>query len=267
MSRSSGRVTKRSNSSLRQSLRGRDRIALPARVPHTGRHLYKSDARYPVTAPDRQSARSVVLDGLDRLRAAFPLEARLHSANDALRRDYCTVLNHWIRGRAPAATLLAPERLAALQKLDAVVPDAQALGCYPFSARATGITVHWPVGPATGTAATMCAAMCAIDALAVARLVRAAVRIDSSCEHCGQALAVRVEANGGLDHDQAERAQVVWLTHRSGQTSCSQWLCRRIRFVCNDCHPAEGGTRLTLPQAAAIGNAFFAFQQQFLDTP
>jgi hypothetical protein len=216
-----------------------------------------------VTAIDRQSARSVVLDGLDRLRAAFPLEARLLNADDALRGDYRTVLNHWIRGQVPPAALLPPERLAALQQLDAVVPDAQALGCYPFSARATGITVHWPATTATGTAA----AMCAIDALAVARLVRAAVQIDSGCEQCGQTLSVRVEANGGLDHDQAERAQVAWLTHRSGQTSCSQWLCRRIRFVCNDCHPAEGSTRFTLPQAAAIGNAFFAFQQQFLDVP
>lgn len=212
-----------------------------------------------MTATDRQSARSVVLDGLDRLRAAFPLEARLQDADDALRRDYRSVLNHWIRGQAPPAALLPPERLAALQEIDAIVPGTEALGCYPFSASATGITVRWPAGAA--------AAMCAIDALAVARLVRAAVQIDSGCEQCGQALTVRVEANGGLDHDQAERAQVVWLAHRNGQTSCSQWLCRRIRFVCNDCYPAEGGARFTLPQAAAIGNAFFAFQRQFLDTP
>lgn len=216
-----------------------------------------------MTAIDRQSARSVVLDGLDRLRAAFPLQSRLHNADETLRHDYRTVLNHWIRGQAPAAALLAPDRLAALQRLDAVVLEAEALGCYPFSAGTTGITVQW----LAGTATVRCAAMCAIDALAVARLARAAVQIDSSCEHCGQALTIRVEANGGLDHDQAERAQVLWLAHRGGQTSCSQWLCRRIRFVCAGCHPAEGGTRFTLPQAAAIGNAFFAFQQQLLDTP
>jgi len=221
-----------------------------------------SDTRHPVTAIDRHSARSVVLDGLDRLRAAFPLEARLRGVDEALRRDYRTVLAHWVSGRVPPAALLAPDRMAALQKLDAVVPEAGGLGCYPFSAGATGITVHWPLGAATA----MCAAMCAIDALAVARLVRAAVQIDSSCEHCGRALAVRVEANGGLEHDQAERAQVLWLAHRNDRASCSQWLCRRIRFVCSDCPPAAGA-RFTLPQAAAIGNAFFAFQQQLLDPP
>lgn len=212
-----------------------------------------------MTVIDRQSARNVVLDGLERLRAAFPLESRLLGADAALQRDYASVLDHWVRGRAPATTLLAPEQLAALRKLDAVVPDAGSLGCYPFSASATGITARWPAGSA--------AAMCAIDALAVARLVRATVQIESPCEHCGQTLTVRVEANGGLEHDQAERAQVLWLAHSDNRTSCSQWLCRRIRFVCNDCHPAEGGTRFTLPQAAAIGNAFFAFQQQLLDTP
>jgi hypothetical protein len=106
--------------------------------------------------------------------------------------------------------------------------------------------------------------MCAIDALAIARLARAAVRIDATCTVCGTTIILHVEENGGLDHDQVEMAHVIWQDAGTTHTSCSQGLCRSIRFLCRACPPPECGEHFTLPQAAAIGNAFFRFQSALL---
>jgi hypothetical protein len=204
---------------------------------------------------ERGQARSAVLEGLARLRAAFPLEARLQNAGRPLRLDYGRVLAHWLRAAPPPLSLLDATTLSALQDVDAVVPDAGQLGCYPFSARPTGITVTWPAGTVQ--------AMCAIDALAVARLARARTAIASTCVACGTGITCTVEDDGSLEHDQADRARVLWQTTCHDPGPCSTSLCRNIRFLCNDCVPAAGPS-YTLPQAAAIGNAFFAFQQLLL---
>lgn len=208
------------------------------------------------TAEARTAARTAVVDGLEKLRAAFPLEARVRGASPAAQAAYGNVLHTWLRATAPQAVGLAPDALAELLKLDALVEEPSGLGCYPFSARDTGIAVRLAGGTVN--------AMCAIDALAVARLTGATTRIDGRCETCGAALAVQVEANGGLDHDQTEVARVVWFRACGTHNSCSQSLCRNIRFLCPTCEPASPGDVYTLPQATAIGNAFFAFQAAFV---
>ena len=205
---------------------------------------------------NRTLARTAMLDGLARLRAAFPLEARLHAAGEMLRQEYGRVLAHWLNATIPPHSLLDRDALAGLQQLDAVVPDTAGLGCYPFSARVTGIVAELPAGRVP--------AMCAIDALAIARLARTRTTIAAHCVACGAALGCRVEDNGALDHDQAERARVVWQASGHEAGSCSASLCRTIGFLCNDCAPPANSLLYTLPQAAAIGNAFFAFQQVLL---
>jgi hypothetical protein len=107
-------------------------------------------------------------------------------------------------------------------------------------------------------------AMCAIDALAIARLARARTRIDAACTSCGAALAFEVEENGSLDHDQVEMARVIWQHADDIHTSASHGLCRRILFLCRACPVAQTGEHFTLPQATAIGNAFFGFQSALL---
>ena len=206
---------------------------------------------------DRAAVRAAVVDGLERLRAAFPLEARVRGASRAAQAAYGQALQQWLRAAPPTTRAMAADALAELLKLDAFVEEQFGLGCYPFSARDTGITVQL----ATGTVN----AMCAIDALAVARLAGTVTRIDSHCQTCGTAVACRVEANGGLDHDQADAARVVWFRACGPHDSCSQSLCRNIRFLCPRCEPAGAGDVFTLPQAAAIGNAFFAFQTTFVN--
>jgi len=143
-----------------------------------------------------------------------------------------------------------------LARLDAIVPEKYGLGCYPFSARDTGILVTLPAGAVN--------AMCAIDALAVARVAGVAVQVHAACETCGTPVSCRVQENGGLDHDQADRARVFWQGACATEGSCSQGLCRNIRFLCAACAAPGAGDVYTLPQAAAIGNAFFGFQQALL---
>ena len=146
--------------------------------------------------------------------------------------------------------------LAALVALDAVVAEEQELGCYPFSTTDTGIRVALSGG--------MVNAMCAIDALAIARLVRVRTRIEATCTTCAASIVFHVEENGSLDHDQADRAHVVWRHMATAHTSCSEGLCRHIRFLCPACPAPETGEHFTLPQAAVMGNAFFRFQSALL---
>jgi hypothetical protein len=210
-----------------------------------------------VTAPqDRSDAKTRVLDGLARLRAAFPLEQRVLVAEPAARAAYALLLRHWLRAQPPPDATIDATLLAQLARLDAVVPEEHGLGCYPFSSVDTGIRVTLPAGTVH--------AMCAIDALAIARLARAHTHIDATCATCGTAIACRVEENGSLDHDQAEMARVVWQPAGDPQTSCSRGLCRQIRFLCRACPESHAGACFTLPQAAAIGNAFFRFQSALL---
>jgi len=212
-----------------------------------------------MTAPpvtDRQSLRMAVLDGLARLRTEFPLETRLQQALPELRQVYGQILAQWLQAMVPQTATFDTTVLQALQQLDAVTVGPEGIGCYPFSAQSTEITVQMPRGAVQ--------AMCAIDALAIARLANATTRIVSDCVSCATPLTLRVETNGGLDHDQADLAHVVWRHATEHHASCSRGLCRGIRFLCTRCAPPDSGTCLSLPQAAAIGNAFFAFQRALL---
>ena len=205
---------------------------------------------------DPTPAQAWVLDGLAHLRMAFPLEQRVHSAAPAARAAYTELLRHWLRALPPLGAAIDDDLLAQLAHLDAVVPEEHAIGCYPFSSVDTGIRVTLPAGTVN--------AMCAIDALAIARLAHAHTQIDAWCASCGAAIKCRVEKNGGLDHDQVEVARVAWRQATATETSCSRGLCRQIRFLCRACPEPADSQYFTLPQAAAIGNAFFRFQSALL---
>ena len=89
-------------------------------------------------------------------------------------------------------------------------------------------------------------------------------RIHPACASYAAAIAFPVEENGGLGHDQTEMARVIWRQAGGAQTSCSRGLCRQIRFLCRACPEPQASECFTLPQAAAIGNAFFHFQPALL---
>ena len=206
-------------------------------------------------AQNRPDPKTVVLDALARLRAFFPLEARLLSASEAAREAYAAVLVHWRQG-PPSASSFDAEAIAELIKLDALVLEGNFLGCYPYSTNAHG--------PRVTLEKRVVHAMCAIDALAIARVAHTHTTIEADCMSCGIPIALAVEENGGLDHDQVELARVAWQQTEVLNSPCSQGVCRNIRFLCPTCPPPDASEVFTLPQAAAIAHAFFRFQSSLL---
>ncbi len=205
---------------------------------------------------ERAAIKNQTLDALARLRASFPLEQRIEDAPVAAKLAYGRVLSHWLEGRIPPADFLPAAELQLLSKLDAIVPGIHGIGCYPFSAGDTGIRVHLGPYPVH--------AMCAIDALAVARTARRAIRIEALCGICVGPVACEVQADGSLDHDQTEAARVIWRRKVRLASSCSDGLCRDLVVVCRRGRAPADADCLTLPQAAAVANAFFGFQRRLI---
>jgi len=142
--------------------------------------------------------------------------------------------------------------------MDAIAIGEQGIGCYPFSARQTEIHVHF--------AGKSVHAMCAIDALAIPRMVRQAARITARCVVCRCHLACSLAANGSVEkeHQNPEAARVVWESGAGEGQACCNSLCVNINFVCRHCTTSPGALIFSLPQAAAMGNAFFSFQRRLL---
>ena len=203
----------------------------------------------PLTTP--VDSKTTVLAALARLRAALPLEARLLAAPESIRNMYAQILSYWLNATVPPVSVIDSAMLDTLMQLDAVLLEEQGLGCYPFSSADNGMRVTWSAGTVH--------ACSAIDALAIARRVRANTRVDAACLVCGAAIACQVLENGGLDHDQVEAARVVWLTGPATGNAH-----RLSRFLCNSCAPPQASECFSLPQATAIANAYYGFQTTLL---
>lgn len=211
-----------------------------------------------ISNESRLELKAAVTRALRKLENEFPLQARIEGAQPALQAAYAGMLDHWVREAAPPPAGIAPQVVVdTLCALDAIVFDEHGLGCYPFSARKTGIHV--------GFTDRSVHAMCAIDALAIPRIVRRASRITSRCAACRCDLACAVAADGSIeDNEGPEAASVVWSSGSSGGQACGR-LCTGINFLCRHCTAPPGALIFSLPQAAAVGNAFFAFQRKLLD--
>lgn len=213
-----------------------------------------------ISNESRLELKAAVTRALQKLGDEFPLQARIEGAQPTLQAAYAGILGHWVREAAPPAAAIAPQAvLDALSAMDAIVSDEQGIGCYPFSARKTEIRVHF-----SGQSVH---AMCAIDALAIPRMVRHASRITARCTVCRCHLACAVAANGSVEkeHQNPEAARVVWEPGAGGGQACCIRLCAGIGFVCRHCTASPGALTFSLPQAAAVGNAFFAFQRRLLE--
>lgn len=213
-----------------------------------------------ISNESRLELKAAVTRALQKLGDEFPLQARIEVAQPTLQAAYAGILGHWVREAAPPATGIAPQAvLDALSAMDAIVSDEQGIGCYPFSARKTGIRVHFSDRSVH--------AMCAIDALAIPRMVRQASRITARCVVCRCHLACAVATNGSVEkeHQNPQAARFVWEPGAGGGQACCNSLCAGIGFVCRHCTTSPGALTFSLPQAAAVGNAFFAFQRRLLD--
>jgi hypothetical protein len=193
--------------------------------------------------------------GLQRLRRVFPLQQRIGALAPPARAAYIAILSQWVRGgrgRAPKAPATVLQTLAAM---DAIVIGHDGIGCYPFSARNTGIAVLLN--------GRQVYAMCAIDALAIPALMRQAGQIATTCAVCGRPLTLGTDSEGNAT-EMTTQAEVVWHDRQTHLACCGESLCPNIRFVCRSCATAPDAMRFTVVDAAAIGGAFFAFQRELL---
>ncbi|WP_081666563.1 organomercurial lyase [Rhodanobacter sp. OR444] len=211
---------------------------------------------------ERARLREITLEVLDELRQSFPLQQRIETASTSVRAAYVQVLQQWCTPPQHDSGPLRVERalLEALVEMDAVVPQAGGWGCYPFSVDATDFRVDLVDGREVH-------AFCAIDALAIPRLLGHAARIASHCTTCGQALHCDMTANGALPHQPLDQLVVVWGQQGRMATDeiCCRTLCPHIRLMCVSCADAAQSCTLALPQAAYVAHAFFAFQGRMLD--
>ncbi|HDP90186.1 MAG TPA: alkylmercury lyase [Thioalkalivibrio sp.] len=205
--------------------------------------------------------RAAVHDALEYLRETFPLQQRIEAASPPVRSAYVQLLNSWrIDAAPPQSSTIDSARLAALVDLDAVVLQANGLGCYPFSADETPFQAHCADGAKVY-------AFCAIDTLAIPRLLGRRSRVEGHCASCGRALYCEVGENGGLPEQPLDHTAVVWGQSdlsRNGRPCCDR-LCPNIQFMCATCAGWSDARVFTLPQAAVIANVFFSFQQHLTD--
>lgn len=210
-----------------------------------------------IQAAKREARRARFQSAMQQLKEEFPLQHRVTNALPEIQAAYVQVLRHWLEQAAPPGRdIVSAALLDALAAMDAVVVDAHGIGCYPFSARDTGIHAH-----IEGKSVW---AMCALDALAIARLSHKASRVTTRCTVCRCHLTIPVAANGSVEQATSEGIRVVRRRHGPQGGPCCETLCSAIRFLCKHCSVPSGVESYTLPEAAALGNSFFAFQMRLL---
>lgn len=194
---------------------------------------------------------------LQKLTDAHPLQQQIESASQEVRAAYAKVLRHWVRyGAPPPMDIAAEPLLMALASMDALVIDKHGIGCYPFSARDTGISAHYS-GKTVQT-------MCAVGGLGIARLAQCTTNVMGCCVVCVEPLACAIGANGELAHGEAKRAGVIWQTTGLGTGPCCDSLCPGIRFICEHCAAPDDAVYLTLPEATALANALLKYRRRLL---
>lgn len=92
----------------------------------------------------RRERRAAVLRAMQKLRDEFPLQNVIEGLDSALRAVYVKTLSHWIlQGIPPPRNFSSEAEIQALCALGALTIDECGIGCYPFSARDTGIHAHF----------------------------------------------------------------------------------------------------------------------------
>lgn len=207
----------------------------------------------PQTHADPQRVMSALM-GLHR---AYPLERRIkNEACDDTRETYLAVLLRWVQtGAAPSVDGFDRDALDELTALDALFTVNGQIGCAPFSAAPTDIQVHFPHETLH--------ALSALDALALPRLLNAAATIEARCAMSGAPISVTVTAQGELRAEDLDQAVVAFQKVADRITRYTFDLAPGIRFVSPQ-HAAPLRQVLSLAEAAAVANAFYAFQRKLI---
>lgn len=198
-----------------------------------------------------------ILAALMGLHRAYPLEKRiLQEACEAGRETYLAVLARWIHAStAPLTQGFDREALDELAALDAILILNGQIGCPPFNAAKTDIQVHFPHETLH--------ALSALDALALPRLLQASATIETRCAMSGETIYLTLSANGELYPEHIDSALVAFQKVAQEVARYTFDLAPGIRFVLPQ-YRAELRQTLTLSEAAAVANSFYAFQRTLL---
>lgn len=191
---------------------------------------------------------------------------RLDSEQRALYRE---ILLAFTRGQAPTRSELAAlagkrdldlaAALARFAELDLVHTDVdtgRVVVAYPFSGRPTAHRLQLAAGREAY-------AMCAVDALGVAAMLRSPVRVESRDPVSRAEIEVDVTANG--DARWSPEAAVVFVGGRDGDHSISDLCCPVVNFFASpetareyvEAHPELSGEIVGIPAALAGGRDIF----------
>jgi alkylmercury lyase len=108
-------------------------------------------------------------------------------------------------------------------------------------------------------------ALCAIDALAAARMYRADASIDSACTFCAGKIYVATALRGRALRTMSPPEAVVWYDFAFAGCAAAS-CCPSIVFLCSDAHleawlsslsPRPEGVRLSMTEALEVGGAIF----------
>lgn len=207
----------------------------------------------------RSALKTAVTNAVQKLKIDFPLQSRSEGAQPTLQSTYAAMLNHWISdASSPTATSATAPFIAELDAMGVIVNDESGIGCYPFNAAETEIHVCF--------AGKRVYAQCAIDALAIPRLVQCDSCISAQCAACGDHISCAVSANGSVENGNNgdDALRVTWAAIEFNETLSRTEKRISLNFVCARCAIALGTLTFSIPQAAAIGHIFFAFQRHLL---
>jgi hypothetical protein len=108
-------------------------------------------------------------------------------------------------------------------------------------------------------------ALCAIDALAAARMYRTDASINSACSYCANKIYIATALHGRALRTMSPPEAVVWYDFAFAGCAAAS-CCPSIVFFCSDAHleawlsaraPRPQGVRLSMAEALEVGGAIF----------
>jgi hypothetical protein len=201
-----------------------------------------------------------VREALSALMTEARLAARWDGLSSASRRAHQAILKAYLaRGEPPCIYEFSAETLSDLGRRDLVhVRDGEIALAYPFSTQPTDFQVQ--VG------GTEIPAICAVDALGTAAMVRRRTDVTCVCPTCGASVSIGISPDG-LSVEQASTPDPrVWTGVKDVGTCAADSQCKSMLLFCSPEHQdtwrrsqpqSARGFDLSLSQGVQLGAAIF----------
>lgn len=208
-----------------------------------------------------------VREALSALMTEARLAARWDGLSSASRRAHQAILKAYLaRGEPPCISEFAAETLSDLGRRDLVhVRDGEIALAYPFSTRPTDFQVQ--VG------GTRIHAICAVDALGTAAMVRRPADVTCVCPTCRASVSIGISPDGLTVEHASTPDPRVWTGVKDVGPCAADSQCKSMLLFCSPEHldawkqsqpPSARGFDLSLSQGVQLGAAVF---RPFLQIP